>query len=160
MLKYWEWMAWWHSLTKFHERLIGDSLDVQMLLSSQWNLNNSFDEAERDTHSNFYEFQPNLLEQCFGAKDQFYTLKVVCIYDFSSELQRMSVIAKTNFDNKYICFVKGSPEKIDELSIKGSIPKNYYQTLRQHTQKGKRVIALSYKFLDYHCFIWYSFLNN
>ena len=145
LLKYWEWTAWWHSLTKFNDRFIGDSLDVQMLLSSQWTL---FESDNNDGTSNFYEFQPNLLQHYSGANDEKYRLKVVCIFDFSSELQRMSVIAKTNYDKKYICFVKGSPEKIEELSVKGSIPKNYYEVLNTHTQKGKRVIALSYKFVD------------
>ena len=147
-LKYWEWMAWCHSLTKFHDKFIGDSLDVQMLLSSQWNLNISWSDFEKESNKDFHEFQPNLVCQLSGQKELFYNLNVVCIFDFSSELQRMSVIAKANYDNKYIWFVKGSPEKIDELSVKGTIPKDYYQVLREHTQKGKRVIALSYKFLD------------
>lgn len=60
----------------------------------------------------------------------------------------MSVIAKSNYDQHYVCFMKGSPEKIEELSLRESIPKNYYDLLRSHTQKGKRVIALSYKYIE------------
>jgi magnesium-transporting ATPase (P-type) len=36
-------------------------------------------------------------------------------FDFSSSLQRMSVICKNQFDGEYRAFVKGSPEKISEL---------------------------------------------
>ena len=36
-------------------------------------------------------------------------------FDFSSLLQRMSVICKNDFDETYKAFVKGSPEKISEL---------------------------------------------
>jgi cation-transporting ATPase 13A2 len=36
-------------------------------------------------------------------------------FDFSSALQRMSVVCKDDFDGLYRAFVKGSPEKIQEL---------------------------------------------
>ena len=41
-----------------------------------------------------------------------YQSSLIRRFDFSSALQRMSVICKNNFDNQYRCFVKGSPEKI------------------------------------------------
>lgn len=148
LLKYWEWTAWWHSLTKFHDRYIGDSLDVQMLISSEWTLIEPNVKIDNDSSTNFYEYQPNLLKSFSGSTEDLYSLKVSWIFDFSSELQRMSVIAKTNYDKQYICFMKGSPEKIEELSLRESIPDNYYDLLRSHTQKGKRVIALSYKLID------------
>jgi magnesium-transporting ATPase (P-type) len=37
-------------------------------------------------------------------------------FDFSAALQRMSVIALSTLDNSFHSFVKGSPEKIFELS--------------------------------------------
>jgi cation-transporting ATPase 13A3/4/5 len=54
---------------------------------------------------------------------------IIKIFEFSSELQRMSVLVK-NINKKenqreeedYIIYVKGSPEKIIELSIEDSIP--------------------------------------
>jgi magnesium-transporting ATPase (P-type) len=36
-------------------------------------------------------------------------------FDFSSNLQRMSVICRNKFDDQFRAFVKGSPEKILEL---------------------------------------------
>lgn len=37
-------------------------------------------------------------------------------FDFTSALQRMSVIALNTLDNTHHSFVKGAPEKIKELS--------------------------------------------
>lgn len=70
-------------------------------------------------------------------------------FDFSSSLQRMSVICKNDFDNKFRCFVKGSPEKIKELCDPDSIPSNYDDVLEQYTKEGFRVIGLATKALPH-----------
>ena len=57
----------------------------------------------------------------------------------------MSVICKNDYDQNYKAFVKGSPEKILELSTKSSIPRDFQDILTMYTQEGYRVIALSYK---------------
>lgn len=57
----------------------------------------------------------------------------------------MSVFAKNYLDDSYKLYVKGSPEKIMELSKKESIPDNFDAILNDYTQKGYRVIALAYK---------------
>jgi magnesium-transporting ATPase (P-type) len=41
-----------------------------------------------------------------------YVNELIRRFDFSSGLQRMSVICKNQLDNKFLAFVKGSPEKI------------------------------------------------
>lgn len=46
-------------------------------------------------------------------------------FDFSSELQRMSVICKNDFDQSFKAFVKGSPEKISELCRRETIPQDF-----------------------------------
>ena len=66
-------------------------------------------------------------------------------FDFSSSLQRMSVICKNYFDNKFRCFVKGSPEKIQELCDPQTMPGNYDEVLEQYTKEGFRVIGLATK---------------
>ena len=68
-------------------------------------------------------------------------------FEFSSGLQRMSVICKNSFDNKYRAFVKGSPEKISELCKKETIPTDFLFELEKATKEGFRVIALSTKIL-------------
>jgi cation-transporting P-type ATPase 13A2 len=46
-------------------------------------------------------------------------------FDFSSQLQRASVICKNDFDASYKAFVKGSPEKIFELCRRETIPVDF-----------------------------------
>jgi magnesium-transporting ATPase (P-type) len=41
--------------------------------------------------------------------------------------------------------VKGSPEKIKELSLSQTLPIDYEAVYQAYTQKGYRVIALAYK---------------
>jgi cation-transporting ATPase 13A2 len=57
----------------------------------------------------------------------------------------MSVFAKNYTDGSYQLFVKGSPEKIKELSLASSLPEDFNEILDDYTQKGYRVIALAYK---------------
>jgi cation-transporting ATPase 13A3/4/5 len=66
-------------------------------------------------------------------------------FDFSSALQRMSVICKNIIDNKYKVFVKGSPEKICELCTPSSLPANFNDVMSSYTKDGYRVIALATK---------------
>jgi len=66
-------------------------------------------------------------------------------FDFTSALQRMSVIALNTLDNTYHSFVKGSPEKIMELSDKSSLPEDFEAVLEMYTLEGYRVIALAQK---------------
>ena len=57
----------------------------------------------------------------------------------------MSVIVKCKNTSKYRAFVKGSPEKVEELCDKQSLPHNFAQILEQYTDKGYRVIAFATK---------------
>jgi len=66
-------------------------------------------------------------------------------FDFSSALQRMSVICKNVFDDNYKVFVKGSPEKICELCTPSSLPENFTDVMSSYTKDGYRVIALATK---------------
>ena len=60
----------------------------------------------------------------------------------------MSVIVNSNIDKTFRAYVKGSPEKIAELCIKTTLPKNFNQILEIYTNKGYRVIALSVKMMN------------
>lgn len=54
----------------------------------------------------------------------------------------MSVIVKNYLDGSFRTYVKGSPEKIKELCIESSLPKNYEEILNVYTESGYRVLAL------------------
>jgi len=60
----------------------------------------------------------------------------------------MSVIVKQSQDKSVKAFVKGSPEKIEELCNKNSLPNDYHDVLEIYTRKGYRVIALAYRPLE------------
>ena len=66
-------------------------------------------------------------------------------FEFSSQLQRMSVIAQNKLENKFTLNVKGSPEKIIELCLPNTIPSDFKKVLQEYTKKGYRVLGLAHK---------------
>jgi len=86
-----------------------------------------------------------VLANVFPKGSENYKNVILKRFDFTSALQRMSVIAFNTLGNSYHSFVKGSPEKIMELSDKESIPDDYEAVLGHYAQEGYRVIALAQK---------------
>ena len=72
-------------------------------------------------------------------------VKILQQYQFSSALQRMSVISQRSDSNKFMAFTKGSPEMIVSLSKPENVPHNIFKTLKKFTKKGYRVIAFGCK---------------
>jgi cation-transporting ATPase 13A3/4/5 len=68
------------------------------------------------------------------SKEPTYQLALVRRYDFSSKLQRMSVIVRNFLDQSFRTFVKGSPERIRELCTSESLPKNFDEILEIYTE--------------------------
>lgn len=68
-------------------------------------------------------------------------------FEFEAKFQRMSVIAKNYMDaqSPFHFFVKGSPEKIKELSVASSLPEDFDEILNEYTERGYRVIALAHR---------------
>ena len=60
---------------------------------------------------------------------------------------RSCVVVRKHIDNTFRSFIKGSPEKLLELCIAETIPKNFNQILDENTKKGYRVIGLGAKIL-------------
>lgn len=77
-----------------------------------------------------------------------YQIALIRRFDFSSKLQRMSVIVKNFMDSSFRSYVKGSPERISELCKPSSLPSNYEEVLKIYTECGYRVLALATKSLD------------
>ncbi|KAJ8599753.1 hypothetical protein CTAYLR_003391 [Chrysophaeum taylorii] len=79
-------------------------------------------------------------------------VRIVSRYHFSSALQRMSVVAEVTTvesrSSKYAALVKGSPEAIKSLLAEGTAPAWYDATYASLAERGMRVLALSYKWLD------------
>jgi cation-transporting P-type ATPase 13A2 len=62
-----------------------------------------------------------------------YQLALMRRFDFSSKLQRMSVLVKSFLDKSFKAYVKGSPERIIELCKKETLPKNFDEILEIYT---------------------------
>jgi cation-transporting ATPase 13A3/4/5 len=62
-------------------------------------------------------------------------------FDFTSKLQRMSVIVKNLNDENFRLHVKGSPEKIRELCKSSSIPNDFHMILDYYAKNGFRLLA-------------------
>lgn len=118
-------------------QLIGDPLDVQMFLATGWVLeeqvkgqeNNEIvlcsvrppNTAEGDLSSDLPK--DSLLDMSHSmSKGQKKCKRIDLIrrFDFSSKLQRMSLIVRDN--NRFKTFVKGSPERIKEICLRESLP--------------------------------------
>ena len=79
-------------------------------------------------------------------------------FTFSSDLQRMSVLVRRlslgddpqseTSPHRTDVFVKGAPETIQRLCVKGSVPDDFATVLQGFTHQGYRVLALAHKVMD------------
>jgi cation-transporting P-type ATPase 13A2 len=70
---------------------------------------------------------------------------VVKRFEFSSALQRMSVLSLNHTTKILTSFVKGAPEMVHSLSASESIPEDFFDVLEKYTQDGLRVLALAFR---------------
>lgn len=128
-------MATCHSLTSVGNQLIGDPLDVKMFQVT----NTKLDEEES---------KENDVLVIAKVKDGDRQYGIVRRFEFSSKLQRMSVIVKAYQGNQdFRMHIKGSPEKIEEMCIPDTVPHNFQKILIKYTEDGYRVLALASKII-------------
>ncbi|KAL4462589.1 hypothetical protein ABPG74_000419 [Tetrahymena malaccensis] len=132
-----ECMASCHSITRVNNQIIGDPLEIKMFEATKWIL------LEENIPQN-YEFKMQALVKDTEGLSQ---LAIIKRFEFSSKLQRMSSIVKkiSNSQQFYRLHVKGSPEKIHELSNPETIPDNYHEVLDFYARKGFRIISFAIK---------------
>ena len=160
LLQYYvECLACCHCLTYVKEKLIGDPIDVRMFESVGWVMKEN-DNTGNNNNSNplvinyirpkceedvVVPFQDNYnVEEKLKSR---YEIAIVKRFDFSSKLQRMTVIGKNLNENFFKVFCKGSPEKIKELCNPSTIPENFDEILNNYTTKGYRVLGMAGKSL-------------
>ncbi|CDW88269.1 atpase type 13a2 isoform 3 [Stylonychia lemnae] len=156
-VKYLETMALCHQITYVKNELIGDPMDVRMFEAINFELDENVS-GERNvlafvkpvTSSGNAVIAKKKDEVAkvvpgdkFQEKQRY--LSLTRRFEFESKLQRMSVLARNHLNNQNYLFLKGSPEKVKELSRRDSIPSNYDSILEDYTQRGYRVIALAYR---------------
>ena len=135
-----------HQITYVKGELIGDPLDVRMFQATKWVLNEDIIErVSEDQEIPLAKMWPEISNSPQNEVKDY--LGILRRFEFESGLQRMSVVVKNSLDDHcpYHYFVKGSPEKIKELSIKGSLPADFDEILDDYTQRGYRVIALAHR---------------
>ncbi|XP_068097680.1 polyamine-transporting ATPase 13A2 isoform X2 [Hyperolius riggenbachi] len=139
-----------HSVTLLHERAIGDLMDLKMVESTGWVL----EDGDSDPHTRelfgtkvLSVIKPPCLdEQPLGPK---HTVPVGVLqrFPFSSGLQRMSVIVRFPGDQPSELYMKGAPEMVASLCRSDTVPPDFSAMLRQYTQDGYRVLGFAYKTL-------------
>ena len=159
-----ECLACCQGATKVENKLIGDPIDVEMFESTGWNLVEDINDPDNyDSSISTYvrpKLEKSLTEKLEGYKGKVneenhteideiilnhYELGIIRRFDFESKLQRMSTIVKNIPETNFLCFCKGSPEKISELCNENTLPDNFNEVLNKYTSKGYRVLALSCK---------------
>ena len=153
-----ECLASCHSATIVNNEIVGDPIDINMFQSCDWKMYEN-QNSNNNNITTFYRYkdEKNLDEKLNNINDdeikekiikQHYELGVIRRFDFSSKLQRMSVIIKNSNENYFKMFCKGSPEKIEKLCKSETIPSNLNKTLRKYASKGLRVLGLSFKIIN------------
>lgn len=152
-LMFTECLACCHNIAKIDGKLVGDQIDLEMFKASGWKFIESLDQGLLVQSSvmppDESELMTKLSNSNFEDEDNIirnhYELVIIKRYDFSSKLQRMSVICKNPSEDIFKIFSKGSPEKILELCKYETIPHNFNETLAKYTSKGFRVLGLAGK---------------
>ncbi|XP_034951559.1 probable cation-transporting ATPase 13A3 [Chelonus insularis] len=133
-----------HSLTLIENELCGDPLDVKMFESTGWIL-----EEPEVTDANKYDFMPPTIvkppregSMLTENMNEIPEIGIIQQYQFSSSLQRMSVVVRVLGSDHFQAYTKGSPEVILSLSKPETIPPNIMMVMQQYTEKGYRVIAI------------------
>ncbi|XP_059479113.1 polyamine-transporting ATPase 13A3-like isoform X2 [Neocloeon triangulifer] len=135
-------MAACQSLTLINNEIMGDPLDLKMFEFSKW----QFEEPEIDDASKYDNIVPTVVKSPSEDVDQ-KEVGILQVFQFSSSLQRMSVITRILGHKEFIVVCKGSPEKISSLSIPETVPSNFHAHLKNYSKEGYRIIAIGWKIL-------------
>ena len=163
-----ECLACCQGATMVNNKLIGDPIDVEMFEATGWTLVEDAGDPEnynpkiptfvrpseeQSLTSKLEEFKGSMnnienAEKIDSIMMNHYELGIVRRFDFESKLQRMSSVVKSLTGTSFMCYCKGSPEKISELCQENTIPENFNDVLNKYTSQGFRVLALSCKVIQ------------
>lgn len=118
-----------HALAKLDDGIIGDPMEKNTLEFIDWTLSSSDIIKSR-------------------GKANMPILKVLRRFQFSSQLKRMSTISSVTdpLKSKLLVAVKGAPETLQVMYK--DLPNDYEETYKHWARRGKRVLAIGYKYLE------------
>lgn len=129
-----------HSLTLIDGKLIGDPLDQKMFEATNWTL----EEPEINDTNKYDLLAPTIVKSIDRTNmNEDVEIGILRQFQFSSSLQRMSVITKKLDEQNYVVFSKGAPEMIFSLCDQRTLPSDVHDRLHEYTEKGYRVLALA-----------------
>lgn len=149
-------MATCHSLRSVDDELVGDPLDLKMFEFTRWSYEEGQqsgagddDEENRGLSPSIARPPPDMsldLHSSNSAGESIpFELGVLKLFEFVSQLRRMSVIVRTFGQQSGDIYVKGAPECMREICRPESFPSDYEEQLAYYTHKGYRVIACATK---------------
>ena len=144
-------MATCHSLITIGGELNGDPLDLKMFASTGWEMDEPGEDNEKFDKMITAVVKPptpDNVDGPFSIDALPFEIGITRQFPFSSTLARMSVIVRRLGSRNFTIFTKGAPEKLEELCVPESIPRNYHEQLKELTVNGFRVIGLAVKELD------------
>uniref|UniRef100_A0A8C9V095 ATPase cation transporting 13A2 n=1 Tax=Scleropages formosus TaxID=113540 RepID=A0A8C9V095_SCLFO len=147
-----------HSVALLEGQLLGDPLELKMIESTGWELEEPAESEEQVEM--VMEFgnvrvlavmRPPASELQPAGISISEPVAIVQRFPFSSSLQRMSVVTVGLGGSNALVFLKGAPEMVASLCVKDSVPAQFSDTLRHFASEGFRVLALAYKPLNESC---------
>ncbi|PVU99319.1 hypothetical protein BB559_000814 [Furculomyces boomerangus] len=124
-----------HSVALLGEKLIGNPVDIEMFKKSEWALGQTNPGFLQTIHAS------EQLKKRVGNT----TINVIRRNEFVHHRASMSVCVEDEVLGKTHVFMKGSFEKIFEISNKNSIPQNYLDFSQKLAREGGYVLALAQK---------------
>ncbi|OZJ06188.1 hypothetical protein BZG36_01004 [Bifiguratus adelaidae] len=125
-------LATCHTVTNLNGQFIGNPVDIEQFTATKWKL-------EKAAHEDYLD---TLVPQD-DPKDTA-PIHVLKRFEFIHARQSMSVAVLDTTDNHVHVFVKGSFEKVKEISNAESVPENYDVTANALAKEGCYTLALAH----------------
>ncbi|XP_044524629.1 polyamine-transporting ATPase 13A2 [Gracilinanus agilis] len=134
-----------HSISLLNDQPIGDPIDLKMVESIGWCLEEDRLETLVFGTKVMAMMKPPPLEEQLHGTEPLEPIGILCRFPFSSVLQRMSVVIVRSKEALPEVYLKGAPEMVASLCTPDSVPPDFSQILQQYTADGFRVLALAFK---------------
>ena len=122
-----------HALVLLDDGVVGDPMEKTTLDALNWKLTSGDKISPDEKSDSIHQAQVNVKRR----------------FQFSSQLKRMSTISLVNSpkgEKRGFVAVKGAPETLKKMYK--SVPADYETTYKWYAQRGSRVLALGYKWVD------------